>query len=216
MRYTPLHSPYAHCVVLTAARSLQRVQPGLLASLIVDELMARNQSSSMPLICQTPTAVPRAAKVAATRNVRPARARGAGRRPAQAVLRLGLPEVTGLIEIRVPFRGQGTQQAGDTDCEDGERFLFGLKIQLPSWLSSRILGSAVRQSHCGWTHELRTSNIHRWGDDFWIHVGAMDGLWDDDVLLFQRHFQDRVLTPFDQVETCGLSYNLLDVSEKWP
>jgi hypothetical protein len=111
----PLDTLFALVLILTATRSLQRMQPGLLVSLIVNELEARNQVHSHSLTYQKPAAGYRRPEITAIGQTRAASARNTRRGDAEALIRLGLPEVTGLIEIQVPFRTQTKRQPSDAD-----------------------------------------------------------------------------------------------------
>ncbi|OIW26931.1 hypothetical protein CONLIGDRAFT_492708 [Coniochaeta ligniaria NRRL 30616] len=188
--------------------SIQRMQPVLLASLIVDELEARKSSSSSSLTCQVLTAehpdpYPTAAGDASVTRTRNKGRAAVATRPA---MRLGLQKVTGLIEIQVPVSvspGRDTRQSNEDT--DGEVLLFGVKIQLPSWLSSRILDSAVYQTHVGWTHDLRTYNTLRGTLDDYFQKGtpwerATKAMKRDDLVMLRQLFASRVLTPFDEYQ----------------
>ncbi|KAB5518186.1 hypothetical protein GE09DRAFT_1259576 [Coniochaeta sp. 2T2.1] len=133
--------------------STQRLQPGLLASLIVDELEARKESAK------------------------------------------ALPAVTGVVEIEVPVSASHGHSMGQKPTSG--QLVFGLKIQLPSWLSWRILDSSLYQSQIGWTQHFRTYNIFGLGPDTPFQK-AQTTLRHDDVETFKRYFADRVLTPYDR------------------
>jgi hypothetical protein len=59
----------------------------------------------------------------------------------------------------------------------------------------------VYQSHFGWTHDLRTYNVYREGDNNpFDSEMTMTAFENDDLQLLQQLFQNRILTPFDEIE----------------
>jgi len=194
------------------------MQPGLLAVLIADELEARNQARCSPLTHQAllPNTGGQQTPLAKdTKSTTAKRAAGAS----EALIRLGLPGVTGMVEIQMPLRNQRTRPSGDMDLPEDESLLFGLKIQLPSWLSSRIVDSTVYQSHSGWTHHLRTYNIYprRQHNPIYDDI-VQSALKNDDLRLIQQQFQNRILAPFDRFTASefDLEFNLLNASISLP
>lgn len=203
---------------LTTSRSFQRLQPGLLASLIVDELEARNSFNSTSQAQQVlqRTQPPDELQLRATpTRAYETRSRTPIRRGMQTprIIRLGLPEVTGSITIKVPLPANHEQNTQNAD----ERFMFRLILQLPTWVSHAVLDSSMYRSQCGWTHQLRTYHVFQGWDSPWDFKSVSDAVENDDLELLLQHFENRVLTPFDEKEWCthdGITYadNLLTVS----
>ncbi|KAB5575317.1 hypothetical protein GE09DRAFT_591201 [Coniochaeta sp. 2T2.1] len=198
----------------TCLLSLQRMQPGLLASLIVNELEARKQSASRlspatPSTRQHPQLHAISCAAAGALPV----ISGAERGPEKLHrIRLGLRRVTGVVEIEIPVSASHGNSTGQKPTSG--QLVFGLKIQLPSWLSWRILDSSLYQSHIGWTQHFRTYNIFGLGPDTPFQKGQTN-LRHDDVETFKRYFADRVLTPYDRWRVGLTLLNMAILHNAW-
>jgi hypothetical protein len=182
----------------------------LLASLIVDELETRKKSASDLLSSKDSFTGGLHLAARANRALKtPTTARKLGLELRK--IRIGASKVTGSIEIHVPLASGNIQEtAANERYADPGGFLFRLKIQLPTWLSWRIVDSAVYQTQIGWTQNLRTYNIyHTHGEPYQKAVSAIRS---DDLAKLQQHFAERVLTPLDQWQVPESSRTLLDVS----
>lgn len=169
-------------------RVLLRMQPRLITSQIVQALGSPNSvtvASAAPLAI-----VPRIQ----TRNQAQYAFKDSMR--ATKIMALGVPWLTGMIEIRRPKEvDTAHKNFQDDKTVAGEGPLIGMRIYLPTWLSFKIVDSVVRQSQFVRTFHLRSFNVHPVRSQAWSLATA--AITADDVGMLHRLFENRALTPFD-------------------
>lgn len=145
LQVPPSRSPLASRLT-TDFRDLQRSQPNVIVTQILATLPPRevqpsdSESSSQQFHQRGPR----------TRSVwyfRPD-------------LRLGMADITGSLEL------QYGRKRAVKKCKEAIP-VFGFRIQLPKWLSTRTLDSLLQQSHAGWNYNLRASNYYPRGSEIW-------------------------------------------------
>ncbi|GAW21189.1 hypothetical protein ANO14919_107070 [Xylariales sp. No.14919] len=173
--------------------ALQRVQPEIIALQVFRHLEARSNHLSLEHGKDIPDSTPR-------NGVKPRRKTRNLDSIFSRSLRLGLPYITGVVEV---YRPSSKLNIEEGSKENSKASLLQLKFHLPTWLCSMAFDSTMYRSYSGWTHCLK---IYR------IHIGPsslMYTLWTrlkrDDADGLRRMFQDKIISPWDRIRDINTS-----------
>ncbi|KAI0421845.1 hypothetical protein F5X98DRAFT_370473 [Xylaria grammica] len=130
--------------------ALQRVQPEIIALQVVRHLEARSNHLSLEPGEDIPDSTPRnGVKLRReNRNLDSIFSRS---------LRLGLPYITGAVEVYLPLSELNIEEGSK---EKSKASLLQLMFHLPAWLCSMVVDSTIFRSCSGWTHCLKAYKIH--------------------------------------------------------
>jgi len=109
---------------------------------------------------------------------------------------LGIPFLTGSIQLELPETKIDSYSSGDNNPIQRERSLFRLRVKLPCWLSSKALDSVVKRTYSGWLHQLTIYNVFDEASTVWKQ--AMLSSSSGDISSLKRLFEDRKIGPKDR------------------
>lgn len=178
-------------MLLTNFRALQQIQPSFITSQIIQALGSPNSATTSST--EPPAAEPKA------QIGKRAQHQSQHYTVKGWTMALGVPWLTGMIEIRRPE----PQENADNDNKNTGRIRetaangpgIGLRIRLPTWLSLKVADYAVQHSPFFRTHHLRIYNVHPMHSQDWSVATAAIAI--DDVDMLRQRFEHRTLTPFD-------------------